>query len=259
MAPGVEHLVADWPSELVGELALIAVDRMGSTQDFARVLLDRHFAEDEEPHPFVVVAIEQSEGHGRRGRRWESGEGLGVWASLALPAAGEFLATAPMRSGVALAEAISAEVGECRLKWPNDLMVGRDKIGGMLVDAVSSPESGRWAVVGFGINHGHDRDGLPAPGATSLALAAAGRPLTPLGRFVRACLVALWRELDGPGSDWLERYRALSVHRAGDRIVADLEGERVEGGFVGFDESGFLLLDTGSGRRRIHSGEIYAW
>lgn len=259
VTPDWEQLRADWPGGLVGEVALIALDRVASTQDLARALLDRHFAEDEEPHPFAVVARAQSAGHGRRGRRWESGEDLGVWASLALPAADEALAALPMRSAVALASVVADETGACGLKWPNDLLIGRDKVGGLLVDAVSSPTSGAWAVVGFGINHGHSREQLPVPAATSLALAAGERPLVPLGRFAARCLATLWRELSGADPAWVERYRQLSVHREGDAIAADLEGERVEGRFAGFDDAGFLLLDTGSGRRRIHSGEVYAW
>ncbi len=65
--------------------------------------------------------------------------GLGVWASLAVPVADrERLQALPMRVAVALADVVARVGGAaCRLKWPNDLVIGRRKLGGILIDAVS--------------------------------------------------------------------------------------------------------------------------
>jgi len=248
-----------WPGELVGEVNLVALEAVGSTQALARRLLERHAAEEEDPAPVVIVALAQSDGRGRRGRRWESAAGLGVWASLALPVEQESLAALPMRAAVSLASRVRAEGSvDCRLKWPNDLVVGRKKLGGLLVDVFSGPSGASWAIVGFGINHGHTNLDLPVPTATSLRLVSTGE-LPGVSELTIGCLTDLWRDLRSPEAGWLERYRELSVHRVGDRLSFELEGERVEGTLAGFDASGGLLLDTDGGRREIRSGEVYSW
>ena len=95
MAPGPEgdlatvpspaDFAAAWPRALGERVALVAFDRVDSTQRRARRLLDRHLEEDERPRPYAVVAVEQSAGRGRQGRGWASGPGRGIWASLVAP------------------------------------------------------------------------------------------------------------------------------------------------------------------------------
>lgn len=252
---------ARWPRELVAEVSLVAVDRVDSTQRLARALLDRHLLEEESPHPFVVVALEQSAGRGRQGRSWASAAGKGLWASLVLELDARSAQSLPMRVAVALATAVNSLLGEtcCRLKWPNDLVIGRSKLGGLLVDAVTRPDGRVWSVVGFGINHGHGSNELPARDAVSLRLAAGARSLPTLAELLASAQSELWSELSRDDSDWLERYRTLAAHRAGDRISCDLTEGRLEGTFAGFDERGFLIVATENGQRTVRSGEVFAW
>lgn len=256
-----DGFAAAWPRALVADVSLVAVDRVDSTQRLARALLDRHFAEDETPHPFVVVAAGQSAGRGRQGRAWRSAPGLGVWASFVLEVDRSEAQRLPMRVALALATAVNDALGgePCRLKWPNDLVIGAAKLGGLLIDAVTRPGGGFWAVVGFGLNCGHGADDLPVPSAVSLRLAAGERPWpTPAEMLARAQL-GVCAELADAGEDWLERYRALSVHRPGDELVCELPEGRLEGRFAGFDPLGFLIVETGAGTRTVRSGEVFAW
>lgn len=257
--PEVGELARGWPSSLNGRVNAIFARSLSSTQSFGRMLLDRHFAEDESPHPFAVLALEQSAGLGRHGRSWSSTEGLGIWASLVLPVAGrEELQTLPMRTGVALAALLDGWLrGDCRLKWPNDLVVGRRKLGGILIDAITRRDHQIWALVGFGINHGHAAGELPEEHAVSLRLAALEAPPS-LGVVAGAAVAAVFEELSAQ-RPWLARYRALSAHALGDALECDLAGERVAGRFAGFDELGFLRLATPTGERVIASGEVFSW
>lgn len=250
-----------WPRGLVAEVSLVAVDRVDSTQRLARALLDRHFREDESPHPFVVVALEQSAGRGRQGRSWQSARGRGLWASFALELDAASAQSLPMRVGVALATVVNEALGAelCRIKWPNDLVVGRAKLGGLLVDAVTRPGGRVWSVVGYGINHGHGAGELPVAGSVSLRLAGGTRPLPSAAELLARVQEVLWSELSGDRSDWLERYRSMAAHRLGDRIVCDLPGGRLDGSFAGFDEHGFLVVATEAGVRTVRSGEVFAW
>lgn len=250
-----------WPDSLLLEVSLLAVDRVASTQTLARRLLDRHLAEDEDPGAFAILALEQTAGRGRHGRSWASAPGLGIWASLVVRSEAADAFSLPMRSAVALAELLGDALGaRCGIKWPNDLVIDRRKVGGLLVDLVSNPTGSNWAVIGFGVNHGHAESDLPVREATSLRLAAAGRTIPALEELAGRAVAAVWRECAPERrTDWLGRYRELSVHVPGSRIVCDLAEGRVEGRFAGFDERGFLQLEVGSERRSIRSGEVFAW
>ena len=253
------ELVRRWPVSLRGRVNAVCARSLDSTQTLARRLLDRHFAEDETPEPFAVVALAQSAGLGRRGRSWSSSSGLGVWASLAVPVADrDRLQALPMRAAVALADVVARVGGvACRLKWPNDLMIGHRKLGGILIDAVSRHDRELWAVIGFGINHGHGESELPTPESVSLRLAGA-TPLPPLGEMAGAAVAAVFDEIvsDRP---WLGRYRGLTAHGAGDPIECEVAGESLAGRFAGFDERGFLRLATPTGERLVASGEVFSW
>jgi hypothetical protein len=111
----------------------------------------------------------------------------------------------------------------------------------------------------MGVNHGHSEAELPGVDSISLRGAAGGRSLAPLVRFAADALAAVWKELACGDSDWLARYRSLTVHRPGDSLGCDLAGERLVGRFADFDARGFLVLDTASGPRTVRSGEVFAW
>jgi BirA family biotin operon repressor/biotin-[acetyl-CoA-carboxylase] ligase len=262
--PSLAALAGAWPVPLEGRLNAVFVDRLPSTQTFARRLLDRHFDEDEVPQPFVVAALGQTAGRGRQGRTWSSGQGLGVWATLAVPArGGPELQSYPMRASLALAELVNGWVGGepgrpvCRIKWPNDLVIVRRKLGGLLVDAIVRPDGSGWALVGFGLNHGQTETQLPGPETVSLAVARPGAA-PPLAVAVTLAVAAVFEALASPES-WIERYEALSAHAAGDTIECRVAGERLAGRFAGFDDRGFLRLETAAGLRILTSAEIFEW
>jgi BirA family biotin operon repressor/biotin-[acetyl-CoA-carboxylase] ligase len=110
----------------------------------------------------VVIAETQTAGRGRRGRRWFSPPGSGLYVSLVLApgrarsAPERATALVTLAAGVALAEAIDTVTGlRPEIKWPNDLIVGRRKVAGILAEGVAGlarPIAS--IVVGYGINVG---------------------------------------------------------------------------------------------------------
>src|SRR6185295_19384421 len=96
----------------------------------------------EENNTVLIAAEEQTEGRGRRGRRWHSAPGAGLTFSL-----GRRIRR-PARALPALG------VRQAALKWPNDLLVEGAKLGGILVEAHTPGGSrdGSYAVIGLGIN-----------------------------------------------------------------------------------------------------------
>lgn len=102
----------------------------------------------------AVAAEEQTEGRGSRGRVWHSPRG-GLWLSvLVRPSAPSGLEPMSLRAGLAASSAVaSLAAGErLRLKWPNDLMLGERKVGGILCEARWQGDALAWVVVGLGLN-----------------------------------------------------------------------------------------------------------
>jgi BirA family biotin operon repressor/biotin-[acetyl-CoA-carboxylase] ligase len=145
--------------------------------------------------------------------------------------------------------------GRCRLKWPNDLMVGGLKLGGVLIESVVRGGGPPAAIIGFGVNHGQGPGDLRSGHATSLR--NEGAPAMSLASTAAELALDLEAALAQPGDGAAARYAALSIHAPGDPIRCRVAGgEIVEGTFAGFDALGFLRLATGGGERLVSAGEV---
>lgn len=169
--------------------------RIGSTSDRARQLV-------EQGHrlPAMVVADRQSAGRGRRGRRWHSDSSRGLWLTAAVAGQGSEHPALPLRVGLAVLRALAALAPDVHVgvKWPNDIVVGDRKLGGILCERMRHA-----ALMGIGINLNHSAAELPvdvAPAATSLLLESDRGPVArgcALTRLAEA-LAAVWT---GPATD----------------------------------------------------------
>ena len=144
--------------------------RTGSTNDGARALAEAGAAAGT-----VVLADAQSAGRGRRGRTWTDAPGRSVLLSMVWRPAGPAPGAAPLRAGLAVAEAL-AELGvaDVSVKWPNDVLARGRKLAGVLCEGAVGGAA-PYLVVGVGINVLQGADELPrelAATATSVALAA---------------------------------------------------------------------------------------
>lgn len=244
-----------------GPESLIVLPRVESTNVLARSIIAEYEAEEQVLHPLVVLALEQSGGRGRFGRAWASPRGKGVYASMIVPVATpELLQTLPLLVGVGLCRALSPYLpSPCRLKWPNDLLVEegseRRKIGGILIEALVRPEQRSRAVVGFGVNHGHEAGDLPETG-TSLHLQ--GSEEVTLPELTWELIAGVERELVhlGDAAYAVQSYRECSVHRPGEPIAFRTGDSVIEGTFVGFDDNGLLILESEGREMRFPSGEV---
>ena len=146
--------------------------RIGSTSDRARQLV-----EGGHRLAAIVVADRQSAGRGRRGRRWQSDCARGLWLTAAFAGDGSADRSLPLRVGLAASRALEALAPEVHIqvKWPNDLVVGDRKLGGILCEGMPGA-----VLIGIGLNLNHAEPDLPvdvAPPATSLLLENGGRPV----------------------------------------------------------------------------------
>jgi BirA family biotin operon repressor/biotin-[acetyl-CoA-carboxylase] ligase len=219
----------------------------GSTSDVARERAGRGV-----PSGFVVAAGRQTRGRGRLGRTWESPREAGLYVSILLRP--DFSAREAGRltilGSVAMADAVEVVTSfRPQIKWPNDLIVERRKLGGLLVETEPSGARVAWAVLGIGLNVNQEAGDF-SPGvrelATSLRLVT-GRAHRRADLLV-ALLNALTKRLDHPFDEARKAWASSSL-TLGQRVaLTTLRGTR-QGQAVGLDPSGALLL-------RLDSGEV---
>jgi BirA family biotin operon repressor/biotin-[acetyl-CoA-carboxylase] ligase len=249
---------------------LASYDTIGSTSTDA---LERAKAGD--PGRLWVVAREQTAGHGRRGRAWQTPSGnLAASLLLVLPVAQARTATLGFAAGLALEQAVRAAAPEIavrvaldemesaaarlRLKWPNDVLVDGAKVAGILLEAVTREDGLTSVVIGIGVNVAHAPEGVPYKVAS---LASCGAETVPERLFeaLSDAWVAQERAWDeGRGfptirSRWLESAAGL-----GAPMAVKLGEEVLRGTFETIDEDGMLVMRAADGAtRRIAAGDVH--
>jgi BirA family biotin operon repressor/biotin-[acetyl-CoA-carboxylase] ligase len=236
---------------------LVSLETVDSTNEEAKRLA-RAGAED----GTLIWAREQTRGKGRSGRSWVSPPG-NLYLSLVLrpdcpPAAASQLGfVAALGAGAGLAEVMPPMI-DLRYKWPNDILLNRRKVAGILLETESgSPDRLDWLVLGLGINVSQ-RPAETAFPATSL------REEGDLETTVEAVLEAFARHFLSWVNRWLNdgfapvraawREAAIGI---GEPIRVRLPKDELEGVFEDIDENGALLLRAGGTLRRITAGDVF--
>jgi BirA family biotin operon repressor/biotin-[acetyl-CoA-carboxylase] ligase len=221
-------------------------DTVGSTNDRARELAAAG-RED-----VVVLADEQTGGRGRLDRAWSAPAG-GVWLSVlcrpAVPPGEAPVFT--LAAAVATTRACREAGADASIKWPNDVLVGGEKVAGVLTEMEGEADRVSWLVVGVGVNANVD------PGRL-----ATDRPATSLRAAVgdvdrRAFVQRLVEEFHALRTDreavvpaWRE-----SAETLGRRVRVETPGGEVVGEAVDVEFPGALVVETGEGRRRVTAGD----
>ncbi len=232
-----------------------------STNDLAKLIVEHALAESEEIRLTVIAAGEQTAGRGRAGRTWTSLPGALALSVIVPWPEGPGRVRLPIETGILLANGLSAAFGiEVRLKWPNDLLVDRRKIGGLLVEARSNDEGEGWAVIGFGLNVRGTRADLDArglSGATSLEACGVAPTLLEGEAPLDAVLSVFDEGIGEPCAEPLpEAFAAVSAHTPGDLLTVDDSARTHKGAFAGITPDGFLRLATESGDETLVSGDV---
>jgi BirA family biotin operon repressor/biotin-[acetyl-CoA-carboxylase] ligase len=254
------------PRAISAGYRLAAFDSIGSTNAEALVQ-----ARGGERGPIWFVTSEQTAGRGRRHRPWIAPRGNlassilevidispAVAATLGF-AAGLALETALRRISIeASLRSAGSDDMKFTLKWPNDVLAGRQKLAGILLEAETVADDRLAVVVGIGTNVVAAPEGTPTP-ATSLA--AIGVHVGAEELFTElsdawAEFRGIWDRGRGFGEIrklWLERAAGL-----GQPVAIHAGASTVEGIFDSIDETGCLMVRTADGRRvPISAGDVY--
>jgi len=232
---------------------IVLKDSTESTNDDARKA-----AASGGPHGAVFLAESQTRGRGRSGRSWFSPAGENLYLSIILRPNIPPMALPPLTLvvGVCVARAVDVALGspgKARIKWPNDIYVGEDKLAGILLETSLRGSSVEAVIAGIGLNV-HASVFPPELRATSLRLLGAH------DADRSKILAILLREL-GPAVRLFEQRGFAPFH-------AELEGRDllkgrpveingIEGEVVGIDTSGFICIRSPDGKlHSIGSGSV---
>jgi BirA family biotin operon repressor/biotin-[acetyl-CoA-carboxylase] ligase len=216
----------------------------GSTQELL---------EGDLPEGALAVCDEQTQGRGRLGRSWSAPPGTAILGSILVrPPAHRVISEISLVAGTAVAEAIEDAVAlAVQVKWPNDVMLNRRKVAGILAEAADGA-----VVVGIGLNVNQERDQLPEDPKVA---AASLYTIDGIKRDRAPLLASILERLEHNYDAWVDRGLDGVYDSLGSRDF--LRGRRVEldgesGVGVRIDRDGRFLVDIGGEQRAVESGEI---
>ena len=205
------------------------------------------------PEGALAVCDEQTEGRGRLGGSWSAPPGTAILGSILLrPPENRVVSEISLVAGTAVAEAIEVAISlAVQVKWPNDVMLNRRKVAGILAEA-----SDRAVVVGIGLNVNQERGQLPED--TKVA-AASLYTIDGITRDRAPLLASILERLEHNYDAWVDRGLDGVYDSLGSRDF--LRGRRIEldgenGVGVKIDRDGRFLVDVGGEQRAVESGEI---
>lgn len=230
-----------------------------STNDHLRAL-----AKAGAPHGTVVIADHQTGGHGRRGRSFHSPEGVGIYLSILLRpnCSASDVMHLTCAAAVAMCDAVECSAGfRPGIKWTNDLVFGKRKLGGILTELGFSPDGKvDWVIVGIGINCRQRPGDFPEnirDMAGSLSMIA-GQDID-RARVAAAMMEALRKmseELISGKASILSRYRLNCVTLHQDVVLVRGDEKRY-GHALDIDEAGALIVRFADGATEcVNSGEV---
>lgn len=207
-----------------------------------------------EPEGAVVLAEEQTAGRGRAGRAWVSDRATGLYVTLLLrpklaPVQAPLLT---MMAGLSARSAVQTLTGlVVDLKWPNDLLIGGKKAGGILTEMHAEPGQIRFVIVGIGLNVNQEKfSGELVETATSLRIE------TGKAQSRMELLVRLLREFESDYNRLLregvasvvERFEAVSTYAKGKRVRVTNGTESYAGTTAGLGPEGLLQVQRDDGK-----------
>lgn len=200
----------------------------------------------------VAACDEQTEGRGRLGRRWVAPAGSAVLVSILLrPPAERRIAELSLVGGIATALTVERALGlSSQIKWPNDVMVNRRKVAGVLAEARESV-----VILGVGLNVNQRREELPEDAFAAGSL----RTIDGVPRMRAPLLADLVLEVERTYKIWGAGGLDALYEELGPRDF--LRNRRIwvdgeEGQAVAIDRAGRLEVTVGGERRLVESGEV---
>ena len=227
----------------------------------------KQLAELGEEEGTLIIAERQTSGKGRRGRQWDSGAGTGIYMSMILRPVIE-PSSVPGITLVAALAVVSAARQFCNVetfvKWPNDIVLDKKKICGILTEMSSEMDYINYVVVGIGINANNEH--FPEEieeTATSIYLQTGQKTdRAGLAACIAGCFSRYYKEFTRARSlgPFVDEYNSVLANKDQEvKILYGMQEDRnkTETGIArGINKDGALLVDTGHGTECVVSGEV---
>lgn len=244
-----EHLGGD------EQISIIVSNIVGSTNDIiksqANILLQGS----------VCLAEAQTQGRGRRGRKWVSPFGASIYLSMLwrFESGYQSMAGLSLLVGIGVNRALKRiGIDDCRLKWPNDVYYGAKKLAGILIEVEGQIGEITTAVIGIGVN----MQLPPDVSEIDQAYIDVNRILSRAvdrNQFAAYLIKELWQMLPQFQKDglapFLQQWRDADLYY--NKPVSLISGNFFSSGISkGIDSSGALLLESDGQTKAYHGGEI---
>jgi BirA family biotin operon repressor/biotin-[acetyl-CoA-carboxylase] ligase len=213
---------------------------------------------------YVCLAENQFAGRGRRGREWISALAGGVNLSLTWQFAGgaEVLEGFSLAIAIAIVDTLSNvySLHDAKLKWPNDILWGNKKIGGVLIEVVGEAGGPCSVVIGIGINvraSGLSQREIEQPWTDLYSALGQDVSRNKLVASLLNCLVPLLQHYEQEGfAAFHKNWKKYDAFLDGQVVVHHGGSNCIEGVARGISRSGELLLEVDGCRRAFKSGEV---
>lgn len=245
-------------ADLLNDYHLLSFDSLDSTNEEAKRL-----AKGGGCHGAVIWAKKQTEGRGRMGRNWVSSEGNLFVSVLLRPEKPQAeLAQLSFVAAVATIEALQAVLTDdsgLKCKWPNDILLGGKKLGGILLESFQTDISGKsWVVVGVGVNVDSypPRTEFPATCLKDSGVELVSAKII-LSRFIHH-FIERYNEWNNKGFTPIRKKWMQVAWGLEERLCARLPNNQLEGVCKGIDDQGTLVLLLDNGKKElIHAADIF--
>ncbi|MGH8245577.1 MAG: biotin--[acetyl-CoA-carboxylase] ligase [Gammaproteobacteria bacterium] len=246
-----QGLARDVVRRIVG---LDVLFRTTSTNDY---LLSGHG-----PHGRVVLSEFQTAGRGRRDSRWISRPGAGICLSLGWsfdPAPASLMLLSLLSGAAVLRALLRCGISAAGLKWPNDVVFGGRKLGGILIESTGQVAGPIETVLGVGINHRLSEEARTAINQPAASLADTGGPLPSRNKLATELINSMVRMLvavaAGNHAEYLHEWRKHDTGR-GKMACLRLPGRELRGRIVDIDSAGMLMMQINGKLQKFSSGEL---
>jgi BirA family biotin operon repressor/biotin-[acetyl-CoA-carboxylase] ligase len=212
----------------------------------------------------IVIADGQTQGKGRMGRSWISPPYLNLYLSVILRPrlAANHAPQLTLMSALALAETIQSFIPyPPQIKWPNDILVGGEKLAGILSESSCEGDRIQFVVVGIGVNLNFPKELMPEAireTATSI-LSVLKRPVE-RSNFAQRLIQNLeqcYGDLEGRGFAYIASRWERFFHLRGKRVKVKILDSSILGRVTGIDTDGALLVEDEEGvSQRIIAGDV---
>ena len=237
---------------------IVYLDQTDSTNTRAK-----EYAEKEDSHGLLVITDHQLAGKGRRGRNWMTKKGTALTMSFVLKPKlpPEKMSMITLIAALAVSRAVKTVTGlDNQIKWPNDIVIDKRKVCGILTEMSTQEDYVNHVVVGLGINV-HTREFEDEIKEMAGSIAGCGKEGVKRAELAAEILLEFEQlygqfEQGGNLSFLQEEYNRLLANFGKENKVVSFSGER-QGISGGINEEGELLVTFENGEAEpVFAGEV---